>query len=87
MKAYGFTLSDGNVTFTRWFGSNGSSNGIPEGKLHRVIVKSHYLVFHQAFAYAKCAAREHGLEFRELTEKDYKKLGNPIKKFFKKLFR
>jgi len=80
MKPYGFTLSDGKVTFTRWFGSNGSSNGIPEGKLHRVIVKSHYLVFHQA-------SREHGLEFQELTEDDFKKLGNPIKKIFKKLFK
>jgi hypothetical protein len=87
MKPYGFKLYDGSVTFTRWFGSNGMSDGIPTGDLHRAIVAQHFLVFHQAYAYAKSASREYGFEFTTLTEADYKKLGNPVKKFFKNIFR
>jgi len=86
MKTFGYKLSDGEVTFTRWFGSDGTSDGIPTGALHRVIVAEHFLIFHQALAHAKCAARKHGLEFMELSEEDYKKLGSPVKRFFKKLF-
>jgi len=85
MKTFGYKLSDGEVIFTRWFGSNGTSDGIPTGALHHVIVAEHFLIFHQALAHAKCAARKHGLEFMELSEEDYKDFGSPVRRFFKKL--
>ncbi len=87
MKPYGFKISDGKVTYTRWFSSDGTTDEIPTGELHRIIVAQHYLIFHHALAYCKISAREKGLTFTELYEKDYKKLGNPVKRFFKKIFK
>ena len=81
MKTFGYKLSDGEVIFTRWFGSNGTSDGIPTGALHRVIVAEHFLIFHQALAHARCAAKEHGLEFKELSEEDFKKLAENIEQY------
>lgn len=87
MKPYGFKISDGKVTYKRWFGSYGTTDGLPAGDLDRIIRAQHCLVFHQAFAYAQAAARENGLEFYTLYESDWKKLGNPVKRFFKKIFK
>jgi len=85
MKSYGFKVSDGKVTFTRWFSNNGTTDGIATGKLHDIISGQHYRVYHQAYAYAKSAALKYNLKFETLTEEDWKQLGNPIKVFFNKL--
>ena len=87
MKPYGFKISDGKVTYTRWFGSYGTTDGLPAGYLDRIIRAQHCLVFHQAYAYSKAAAMENGLGFYTLYEADYLRLGNPLKRFFKKLFK
>jgi len=89
MKPYGFEISDGTVTFRRWFSTNGETFGLPDknSNLHRIIIAQSCLIFSHAVSYARIAAKEHGLLFTTLTEKDYKKLGNPIKNLFKKLFK
>jgi hypothetical protein len=84
---YGFKIKDQHGEFTRWFSSNGEFTGIMTPEMKQVIVAQHFLVFHQAYAYAKSACLSRGIQFTTLYEQDYKKLGNPIIKFLKKLFK
>jgi hypothetical protein len=43
--------------------------------------------FKDAYEYCEWVARQNGFEFKELTEADFKKTGNPIKKLFNKIFK
>lgn len=87
MKSYGFKLSDGKVTFTRWFSSYGTTDGIPVGHLDDIIRAQHCRVYHQAHAYCKAAAHKYGLNFQTLTEKDWRENKNPIIAFIHKLIK
>jgi len=86
-KAYGFQLRDGKGTFTRWFSTDGKFEGEMTPEMKQVITTQKFLVFHAAYAASKAAARYRDIQFVALYEDDYKKLGNPVKNFLKKIFR
>jgi len=87
MKPYGFKLKDKKGTFTRWFSTNGKFEGTMTPEMKQVITTQKFLVFHAAYAASKAAARSRDIQFTTLYESDYKKLGNPVKNFLKKIFR
>jgi len=87
MKTYGFKLKDHKGEFTRWFSSNGEFTGFMTEEMKQVIVAQEFLVFHQAYACAKAAAKNRGIEFTTLYEQDWKNVQNPVKQFLNKIFR
>jgi hypothetical protein len=72
MKQYGFKITDGHGTFTRWFSSNGKFDGELTQPMNRVIIAQQFLAFHQAYACAKAAASNRDMTFIPLYEDDFK---------------
>ena len=93
---YGFKVLDKNgLGFYRWFSGNTVKiTDNKEGKLpfemNMIYVAQNNLRFHVALNYCRYKTTEKSnkdLTFILLTEEDWKNRKNPIKKFFKKIFK
>lgn len=88
---YGFTLKnkDG-FGLKRWFNgetqlvTNNPLGRLP-GILHSINIAQNVMDFKSAFSYCKAAAKEHNLMYALLTEKDWKAIQHPVKRFIKNL--
>ena len=88
---YGFKLLDRNGNgFQRWFnGETKLTTDNPLGRLPNTLnsinIAQNVMDFKSAFSYCKAAAKEHNLMYALLTEKDWKAIQHPVKRFFKSL--
>ena len=93
-KIYGFEVTNiAGQGFKRWFNSNTirmchtKECDLPP-ELERVCSAQCFMQsFKKAFDYSKLRSQALGFDFKELTEEDYKKTGNPVKKLFNKIFK
>lgn len=89
IKAYGFEVTNNKGHgFKRWF--NGAEQftdeKLPFG-MNRVYVTQKFMEFKPAVWGTRILAKEHGLNFKTLTEQDWNNTGHPVKRLFKKIFR
>jgi len=92
IKAYGFAIKDEKgLGFVRWFNDSDTitadnSLGKLPFRLNMIYIAQRPLSFKTAFKYCRASAKENELDFVTLTETDWRNAGNPIKRFFKKIF-
>lgn len=86
-NVYGFRISDVIGSFDRWFSDATDGDGEMTNTLREIMLRQAVMDFPDAYKYSEWVARQNEFEFKELTEADFKKSGNPISKFFKKIFK
>ena len=86
-NVYGFRVSDVVGSFDRWFSDATDGDGEMTNTLREIMLRQAVMDFPDAYKYSEWVARQNEFEFKELTEADFKKSGNPIKKLFNKIFK
>lgn len=92
-KHYGFRVTNvAGQGFERWVQSNTKIIGLNENgeipeELYRISQAQDYMTFEKAFDYSRIRANALSFDFKEFTEEDFKKTGNPISNLFKKFKR
>jgi hypothetical protein len=86
-NVYGFKVSDVLGSFSRWFSDATDGDDVMSNTLREIMLRQAPQDFKDAYEYCEWVARQNGFEFKELTEADFKKTGNPIKKLFNKIFK
>lgn len=86
-NVYGFRISDVIGSFDRWFSDATDGDGKMTNTLREIMLRQAVMDFPDAYKYCEWVARHNGFEFKELTEADFKKTGNPISNLFKKIFK
>lgn len=89
---YGFQITDHKgLGFQRWFNTDEILYQDQSGKLpynlYQIYLAQRVKGFYVAYDYCKLRANDLGLLFKQLTEDDFKKTGNPISELFSKIFR
>lgn len=92
-EIYGFRVSNiAGQGFERWYNSptklvETNENGEIPGELKRIAQAQDVMSFNKAYEYSKIRANNLDLYFNSFGYEDYKKLGSPVKQFFRKILK